>query len=223
MAFQDINVRTDPGAQEELARRGIPWVPATVLDERHVHGWNPAGLAELVGVPYDGTPALEPVELAERLDTVLYQTQHLVKNLDVDALALRHPGRDRDLADLVFHIYRVGRAFPDCLDLGHFPHEWLEATPSAMERTGTELAALGEQTRQKLREWFANAPPARYAEMASTYYGDQRASELLERTTWHAGQHLRQIHDLLERDGRLPAGSLPMELFESLPMPDAVW
>ena len=216
-------MRLDAEARAELERRNIPWVPATLRGERHVHGWNPAALAELVGVPYDDTPALVPAELVERLDTVLYHTQHLVKGLSSAALALNHPGRDRDLADLVFHIYRVGRSFPDCLDQGQFPHAWLEATPSAEDRNGLSLFRTGEETRQHLTQWFSKSSSEVYEQPANTYYGEQRAFELLERTTWHAGQHLRQIHDLLEQDGQLQPGSLPMELFESLPMPEAIW
>lgn len=56
-----------------------------------------------------------------------------------------------------------------------------------------------------------------------TYYGTQSAHHLLERTTWHAGQHLRQVCDLMTREGSLPISSLPDALFEGLPMPAVLW
>ena len=41
-----------------------------------------------------------------------------------------------------------------------------------------------------------------------TYYGRQTAGELLERTVWHAAQHLRQLYALLGRMGLSPDGPL---------------
>jgi hypothetical protein len=40
---------------------------------------------------------------------------------------------------------------------------------------------------------------------------------------WHAGQHLRQIHDLLSRNGVIPASALDPQLLAQLPMPKALW
>ena len=59
--------------------------------------------------------------------------------------------------------------------------------------------------------------------MSKTYYGEELTHELLERTAWHAGQHLRQVYSLLEEDGFLPEDSLPDAVFEGLPMPTELW
>ncbi len=57
----------------------------------------------------------------------------------------------------------------------------------------------------------------------STYYGPQSAPDFMERTTWHAAQHLRQIYWFLdelrvEKDAPLTDADL-----EGLPFPREVW
>jgi hypothetical protein len=55
------------------------------------------------------------------------------------------------------------------------------------------------------------------------YYGPQSGHDLLERTTWHAAQHLRQLYDLAGRLGITPPGPLPTAEFQGLPLPEALW
>ena len=54
-----------------------------------------------------------------------------------------------------------------------------------------------------------------------TYYGRQSGHELLERTTWHAAQHVRQIAALLEGAGAPPREPLDPTLLDRLPLPQA--
>ena len=49
------------------------------------------------------------------------------------------------------------------------------------------------------------------------------AHDLLERTTWHAGQHLRQLYILAERIAITPEAPEPVEAYAGLPMPAAIW
>jgi hypothetical protein len=75
--------------------------------------------------------------------------------------------------------------------------------------------------RAALRAWFETEGATDGT--VETFYGPQSAHELLERTTWHALQHLRQIHALLEDAGAPPAERLDPTLLERLPLPQAVW
>jgi hypothetical protein len=56
-----------------------------------------------------------------------------------------------------------------------------------------------------------------------TYYGPQLLHELMERTTWHCGQHVRQWFMLLGMAGITPAVTLDDTAFGGLPMPSSVW
>ncbi len=218
-----MNVHGNPARQAELTALGIPRVPATLLDGRFVHGWNPGALAELVGVPFDDTPALSPRELAQAQDNILYYAQHLAKRLTAAQLALKHPQRDRTLRDLAYHLFRLSVAFVDCMEQGELPLKWLGETAPPEVQSGEELAAYGQQVRERLAAWFVQAPEDVFMRSVQTYYGEQRAHLLLERSTWHAGQHLRQVYDLLQTQRSLPVGPLALELFEGLPMPAELW
>jgi hypothetical protein len=222
--FDGVNVLGNPTAQQELKALGVPVVPATVLGERVVHGWNPAALAELVGVPYDGAIALNPTELGQSLDNLLYYNQQVIRKVPQNKLAsLKNPDRPRVLRDLAYHVFRLSVAFVDTMEEGYFPEAWLlEDAPEGMN-TGEDIAAYGERVRARIREWIAAAPEEIFQQLCKTYYGEQITHEFLERTAWHAGQHLRQVYNLLEEDGFLPQGSLPEAVFEGLPMPTELW
>lgn len=223
MDFEPVNVHGDPVARAEMESLGIPQVPATVVDGGFVHGWNPGALARLVGVEMDDTPALAPRELAQSLDNILYYAEHLLRRLTPAQLALKHPERNRALRDLSFHVFRLSVAFVDCMEQGFLERDWLQEGAPPDAQSGEAIAAYGHAARERIAAWFAQASDDVLAGTARTYYGDQSVHLLLERTTWHAGQHLRQVYDLLVSDGSLPVPPLAPELFEGLPMPTDLW
>jgi hypothetical protein len=53
--------------------------------------------------------------------------------------------------------------------------------------------------------------------------GPQSGHEWLERTTWHAAQHLRQLHALLEALGVPPHEPLSSADLARLPLPASLW
>lgn len=207
----------------ELTALGVPRVPAVAVGERVVHGWQPAAYAELVGVEWDGGSMHPPDELRRRLDRILELAQQALRDAPAADYTVKPPGRDRDLRDLGFHIFRVGAAFVDCLEQGWFSEDWFSERAPETLATPAALADQGGKVRHRLRAWFATAPVEIYETQARTYYGDQQVHELLERTTWHAGQHTRQLYFLLEQQGALPANSLDMAPFEGLPLPKEMW
>ena len=109
--FEPVNVVANPEARAELRRLSIPSVPATVVGDRAVHGWNPEPLAALVGVAYEGVPPLSPPELAARLEEILSMAQHGIGLAAREGLETLSPGRPRNLRDLAFHTFRVASAF----------------------------------------------------------------------------------------------------------------
>ena len=111
---------------------------------------------------------------------------------------LRLPDRDRTLGDIGYHIFRLSLGFRDAAREKRFPVAWLlEAAPAEM-RDGAALARYGETVRAQLSDWFAAHPGQPFSVVVQTYYGPQSLHALLERTSWHAAQHLRQVYALLE-------------------------
>jgi len=208
---------------DDLRRLGVPGLPALALGDRVAHGWNPPAYAALLGVPYEENVKLAPAELARRLDRVLGAAEGLLRGVPGALLDFVPPERTRTIRDLGYHLFRVALSFPDAMDRGELPRGWFEETAPDTMADGHALGAYGALVRARLSGWFEGAPAAEYARVVQVYYGPQSAHELLERTTWHAGQHLRQLYDLADRLGVTPPSPLPADALQGLPLPEAVW
>jgi len=68
------------------------------------------------------------------------------------------------------------------------------------------------------------SPHLAEALLTPLYYGQPTLHEYMERTAWHAGQHLRQLELVIkEKLAQQPEPSLSDNLFKGLPMPHLVW
>jgi DinB superfamily len=219
--FEAVDVEARPEAKADLRRLRIPAVPAVVVGDRTVHGWNPKALAELVGVPYTEPTRLATAELSARLDRILAATARVMRQVPTEHLGLTHPGRDRSVRQLGYHVFRLALAFRDARVEGRLPQAWLQEEAPAALVDGPAVAGYGDDVRRRLAEWMAHADPV--GGDVETYYGRQTAGELLERTVWHAAQHLRQLYDLLGRMGLQPDEPLAIEDWQGLPLPQEVW
>ena len=222
---------------------GIARVPAVTVGDRGAHGWNPPAYAALLGIPYSEAVKLPPTELAKRLDIVLDTTQQLMRIVPERHLNWRPPERNRTLRNLGYHVFRLSLAFVDAMDLGEFPDDrskddgrreavgprpssgksWLlDQAPDDL-RDGQDIARYGALVRGRIGGWFEGAAPSEFERVIKVYYGPQSGHDLLERTVWHAAQHLRQLYALAERLEIAPPVPMPVDAFEGLPLPDALW
>jgi DinB family protein len=218
-----VNVDEVPGANAELQRLGVPRVPAVTVGDRAVHGWNPAGYAELVGVDYKPAVKLTPSVLAVRLDRILGSTEALVRVIPDQRMEWTPPERKRPLADLAFHVFRLSLGFIEGVDHATFPATVHTETAPPDLRKGDALARYGALVRARLSGWFAGTGSDEYGRIVETYWGPVVAHDLLERTTWHAAQHLRQLYVLVDRIGVTPPAPMPVDAFEDLPLPASLW
>lgn len=206
---------------KDLAPFGITRVPAVVVGDKAVHGWNPQGLAELVGVAYDDSGKLSCEELAARLDTILLAAQRAVRQIPDAHLGFKWPGRDRTIRELGYHVFRVALSYRDTREQGMLMEDWFGENPPDEMRTGADVAAFGEQAQVQMAEWLQG--DGVYEGMCDTYYGSQSAPELFERTVWHAAQHVRQIYVMLETVGVTPEAPLTEADYQGLPLPENLW
>lgn len=216
-------MQADPAGLADLRRLGVPLVPAVAVGDRAVHGWNPPAYAALLGVAYRAPTRLAPAELAARLDRILDNAERLTAQLEPGQLDSVPAERKRSVRDLAYHVFRLALAFIDGADRGQFPEAWLQETAPPDLVTGGDIARYGALVRARLSGWFQGAGPAEYERVIDVYYGPQSVHELLERTTWHAAQHLRQLHVLIERLGVRAPAPLPVDAFAGLPLPEAIW
>jgi len=218
-----VNVDEVPDANDELKRLGVPRVPAVAVGDKVVHGWNPAAYAALVGVDYTPVVTLSPAVLARRLDTILAAAEAVMRALPESRMEWTPPERNRPLADLGYHVFRLSLGFVEGVDRATFPETVHTETAPPDLRTGEAIARYGALVRARLSGWFAGAGADEFERIVETYWGPVIAHDLLERTTWHAAQHVRQLYILTARINIAPPVPEPTSAYEGLPMPAAIW
>jgi hypothetical protein len=90
--------------------------------------------------------------------------------------------------------------------------------------TKAKILAYGQDVLGRFQTWW-NGPGqgSDFAGKARVYYGDVTLHDYLERTTWHSGQHVRQLVMVLEMLNIEPDKPPTEKTFVGLPMPDKVW
>lgn len=206
---------------KDLVRFLISRVPAVIAGDRAVQGWNPKGVADLVGIEYDENEPLPPEELIQRLDKFLVAARRAVLQIPEEHLGMKTPGRDRTVHQVGYHIFRVALSYKDTMEQGYLPEAWFGEKPPAGMDDAAAIAQYGESVRKRLIEWLERNPVDEGE--VRTYYGPQTVQAFLERTVWHVAQHLRQLYAFLDLMNVIPENPLTEEDFAGLPLPQNVW
>lgn len=205
----------------ELQRLGVRSVPVLSRGTKFVFGQSTKQIVDFLGLKEKSGPQLSTEELARRVDKFMSAALELIPLMPYDRLGTHVPGRPRSYRTLGFHLFRVVDAFLGTNEGIPLVQAMFREEPAADADTKS-LVAYGEKIRARFRDWWAkgDTSPAKTLE---TYYGPQSLHELMERTTWHCGQHVRQYMMLLDREG-IPHGTpLGAADFARLPMPQNVW
>jgi DinB superfamily len=208
----------------DLRHLGARSVPVVSRGDRFVFAQNLGDVTEFLGIDSVAGPALSPAELAARLELVLSTAQRLLRQLPAVHLGDKLPNRNRSYGELGHHIFRIPEAFVDALASGEELTQENIVGPPGPEHAGIEgIVAYGDRVRAKLRDWWAASPDKDGQRRIPTYYGPQRLHEVLERTTWHSTQHVRQLRMVLEGLGVIPDRPLGDDDLAGLPLPEKVW
>ena len=141
-----------------------------------------------------------------------------------DRLDIEVPNRPRMYRVLAHHMFRIPEAFVEIAGGEFFSEKLPVATPDPADMASTEaLAAYGGRVRDKVQAWWRDTPDKSAQQAVETYYGPQKLYEVLERSTWHIGQHTRQWMMLLDMAGVKFERPLGDADFADLPMPKQVW
>lgn len=205
----------------ELQRLGVRSVPVLSRGTKFVFGQSTKQIVDFLGLKEKSGPQLSTEELARRVDKFMSAALELIPLMPYDRLGTHVPGRPRSYRTLGFHLFRVVDAFLGTNEGIPLVQAMFREEPAADADTKS-LVTYGEKIRARFRDWWAkgDTSPAKTLE---TYYGPQSLHELMERTTWHCGQHVRQYMMLLDREG-IPHGTpLGAADFARLPMPQNVW
>lgn len=222
--FLSRNVLEDQSAYDELARFGLKQVPIVTRGDAWANGQVLRDVARLCGIPYGETRILPVPELRARLDAMLAGAARYLAQMPDEALARMLPNRPRSFAQLGWHIANIAEAFLEHEDGIPLTFDSYMRVPAPAQSGRAELVAYCEDMRRRMSDWFDG--PGRgcdWSRRADVYYGEQTMHEFLERTVWHAGQHVRQLMWVLEGLGIAPDRPLGRETFDGLPMPEQVW
>jgi len=223
--FVSRNVLADDEAFAELARFGIRQVPIVTRGDQWANGQVLADVARVAGIPWGTQNILAVAELARRLELILTGAQRYAAQLPDACLDQLLPNRPRSYAGLVFHIFYIAECFLEHDQGIGLTYEAYSRTPPPAMKSKSDLVAYGHDVQSRLSQWFGGpGQSADWNARADVYYGEQTLHQFLERTTWHAGQHTRQLMWLLDAQfGIAPERPLGHEVFAGLPMPVQVW
>jgi hypothetical protein len=216
-----VNVLEDPDGFAELQRLGVRSVPVLSRGDKFTFGQSTKQIVDFLGLHEKSGPELSTDELAARVDKYMGAALELIPMMPHDRLGTFVPGRPRSYRTLAFHLFRVVAAFLDANEGTTLVQAAFREEPAENADTAA-LVAYGESVRRRFNDWWAKGDTAAAKELP-TYYGAQSLHELMERTTWHCGQHVRQYMMLLEKEGVSHHTPLKPPDFAKLPFPQNVW
>jgi glutaredoxin len=223
--FVSVNVLEDKDAFDELAMLGIRSVPIVRRGRDWANGQVLRDVARVAGIAWGGAQALPAPELAARLIEFQMAAQRLFAQIPDDKLGRMLPHRPRSYAQLAYHIFNIADAFLDheVRGLPLKDGDYGRVPPREMS-SKAKILAYGQDTLGRFRAWWgASGQATDFSRKAHVYYGDVTLHEYLERTTWHSGQHVRQLVMVLDMLGIEPDRPPTKETFADLPIPDKVW
>lgn len=216
-----MNVLEDPAGLAELQALGVRSVPVLSRGKEFVFGQSLPQIVAFLGLTEKAGPALSADELCQRLDKFMSAALALLPLMPAERLHVHVPGRPRSYRSLAYHLFKVVDAFLDA-ERGLTLEQAMFREEPAPDADSDALVEYGTAIRDRFRDWRSDGDTNPVRSLA-TYYGPQSLHELLERTTWHSGQHVRQWMMLLEREGASFQRPLIDADFARLPMPANVW
>jgi hypothetical protein len=193
--------------------RGNEWIFAQNLG--HV--------VKFVGLKEDVGPVLSPDQLVQRLSTFLATAVRIIRQMPDAMLETEVPNRPRSYRVLGHHIFRIPESMLETAAGAYMDNLTSNLPPPDDMRSTQAITVYGQDVLDRLTAWWDGQADSTASATVQTYYGPQSLHELMERTTWHSGQHVRQWFMLLEMAGVAPEVRLTEADFAGLPMPSSVW
>lgn len=213
----------DPANMAALKALGARSVPIVARGDAFTYAQSIRDVVDFLGLDEDVGPELEPHELVDRIDRFLEAAARYCRQVPDGALENQLPNRPRSWRVLMHHIFQIPLSFVEATAGGRFEYDRMVAPPPDDLTSSEAIAAFGEDVRARVRTWWLGVEDTSLADTIETYYGVQPLHEVLERVTWHSGQHVRQVMSLLESIDIAPDRPLTMADFAGLPVTEKVW
>ena len=223
IAFDSVNVLEDADGLAELRRLGARSVPVLSRGDDFTFAQNISAVVKFLDLDEKTGPTLSVAELIARLGFFIATAQRLIAQMPDDKLTTEVPNRPRSYRVLGHHIFRIPEVFLNVAGGDTLTYEALAVPPPDTMTRSADIAAYGAEVGARLQAWWDAKDDKSGRETLQTYYGPQLLHEVLERTTWHCGQHVRQWVMLLGLNGVTPNQPPAETAFAGLPMPSNVW
>lgn len=220
--FISINAEANPSALEELRSLGARGLPVISLGNRFTLCQSFADVLKFLDLQVRLGEPLPPAQLFEKLDVILRVAARCTRQFPADQLRQTFRDRNRTQGALAFHIFRVVEMGIDAAQHKGMSVEGFNDQPPP-EWTGDAIADWGLQVLERAMSWWEAQADRSLKYTVATYYGQRELHDVLERMTWHAAQHTRQLILMLESGGTNAERPLTAEDLQGLPVPDEVW
>lgn len=222
--FESINVHDNPAGMAELAKLGARSVPVVALGGKYTLCQSFNDVVKFLDLKTKLMDPLPPAQLVARLDLVLNAAARYVRQFGAQQLREVFRNRNRTPGGTAFHVFRVAEMGLQAAQGIELKFEGFNDVPPE-HWSGEDIARWGLQVRERVLAWWQEQerkdPTLDFT--VPTYYGQRPMHDVLERTTWHAAQHTRQVMLMLETYGHQPDGPLTSQDLAGLPVPDEVW
>jgi len=226
VAFQSVNVRENAAGFEALAKLGLRQVPILAKGDQWCDGQMIAQVNALAGIAVPGQVILSPAELADRMMGYLPVLKAYIAQIPAERFDEQLPGRPRSYGNLACHCAEIIDLFLSVVQDKHrlVFDDYEHPIPPQYDNP-EKLGQYVSQVTERLSTWIMHGLPKQdFSIIPTVYYGEPTLHEYMERTAWHAGQHLRQLALVLrDKLGQQPQPALSDALFKGLPMPRLVW
>ena len=207
-----------------LQSLGAKSIPVVSKGDAFVFAQSIGDVAEFLELDVDTKPQLSPQELVEKYDMILGAAARHIRQIPDDQLGGKLLDRDRTYRELTYHVFRIAEALIDTADGGELTVSYYHDNPPAEMQTIEQIASFGDDVRARLNAWWYGYSHKDGTAIVDTYFGKKPLHEVLERSTWHSGQHVRQIvMAMTEFMGIAPDNPLTDKDFTGLPLPEKVW
>ena len=207
-----------------LQSLGAKSIPVVSKGDKFVFAQSIGDVVEFLGLDVDTRPQLSPAELVAKYDMILEAASRHIRQIPDDKLGGKILDRDRTYRELTYHIFRIAEALLDSANGAELTVSYYSDNPPAEMQAAEQIAEFGDGVRERLAAWWVGYPQKSGDAVVKTYFGQKPLHEVLERSTWHSGQHVRQIVMAMEEFiGVKPENPLTPADFTGLPIPDKVW
>ena len=207
-----------------LQSLGAKSIPVVSKGDAFVFAQSIGDVAEFLELDVDTKPQLAPQELVEKYDMILGAAARHIRQIPDDQLGGKLLDRDRTYRELTYHVFRIAEALMDTADGGELTVSYYHDNPPAEMQTIEQIASFGDDVRARLNAWWDGYSHKDGTAIVDTYFGKKPLHEVLERSAWHSGQHVRQIvMAMTEFMGVTPDNPLTDKDFTGLPLPERVW